>query len=107
MKLVKGVTRYVILTKKWAIKFPSFYNWPLFLTGLLANMQERDWSGFNDRLCPVKFCCWGGWFLVMPRCEPVAEEEIDYAAFAGLPSDLKPCNFGKYQGRVVMLDYGS
>jgi hypothetical protein len=108
MQIVWGVTRMVILTKSLAIKLPSPISWRQFLMGLLANMHEVLWYSTKHRLlCPIKFSLPGGWLLVMPRCQSVSEAEINYEDFKGLPVDHKPENFGKYSGRVVLVDYGN
>ncbi len=107
--MISGITRNVFLTKRYAIKLPTFRSWKLFLTGLLANMQETFWwkETHNDsRLCPVVFGCWGGWFIVMRKAEPI-DRLINYEYFTGLPLDPKPTNFGILDDRVVMIDYGS
>ena len=106
----RGVTREVFLVGRWAVKVPSFRCWRLFLTGLLCNMQEREWSRTNDpRLCPVKYSCPGGWWVVMPRCEPITGEQSEQAAAAcsDLPVEPKTCSFGRLpDGRIVAVDYG-
>jgi len=111
MTTARGITRTVVLTKRHAIKLPSFRSWKLFLTGLLANMHEAFWwdaTRHDSRLCPVTFAFPGGWFIVMRRCEPLGDEfDVDYDGFDGLPLDPKPTNFGWLEGRLVMLDYGS
>lgn len=103
-----GITRTVFLTKRFAIKIPTFRSWQLFLTGLLANMQEAFWweaTNHDQRLCPVIFSVVGGWLVIMRRAEPA--EEVDYSRFDGLPLDPKPTNFGTLNGKTVMIDYGS
>ncbi len=111
MKLKKGITRWVFVFKGRVVKIPSLYNWWFFLSGLLANLNERNWwrdTCHDDRLCPVSFACWGGWFIVMPRAEVLSEtDEVYYDFYDGLPRDNKPTNFGWYQGRLVMIDYGN
>lgn len=118
-----GVTRTVILTKRWAIKLPCLvYGWRYFLYGFLANMQESEWSGFDARLCPVRFAGRGGWMIVMPRCESLTDEEyiaevaLDWARMtdgvtgqllsAELPVEMKTCSFGRLNGKIVAVDYG-
>ena len=118
-----GVTRTVILTKRWAIKLPCLvYGWKYFLYGFLANMQELEWSGFDERLCPIRFALPGGALVVMPRCEPLTDEEFcDSVAedwnlmcdlstgeklCAELPVEMKTCSFGRLNGRIVAVDYG-
>jgi hypothetical protein len=108
MRVCRGVTREVLLVGRWAVKVPSIRSWRLFLTGLLANLHEDLWSATRDRrLCPVRWCSPGGFVLVMARAEALAESDfVVDADFAGLPLDAKPENFGRYGGRVVLLDYG-
>jgi hypothetical protein len=111
-----GVTRTVILTKQWAIKLPCLvYGWRYFLYGFLANMQERDWSGLDERLCPVAYAAPGGAFIVMPRCEPLTDEEFiaevpedwaKYGEIGELPVEIKICSFGRLGSKVVAVDYG-
>lgn len=109
---LRGITREVVLTRRWAFKFPSLRSWKLFLTGLLANLQERDWwrSTHDKRLCPVVAWLPGGFLVVMPRAERLEPDEylfLQEEEFDGLPLDAKPSNFGTYQGRTVLIDYGS
>ena len=112
-----GVTRTVILTRRWAIKLPCLvYGWKYFLYGFLANMQEREWSGYDERLCPVRWAAPLGVLIIMPRCEPVIDsglldEEIHNWANCGtdkdlLPVELKSDSFGRLNGRLVAVDYG-
>jgi len=130
MKTIHGCTRFVILTKRYAIKVPQFkYEWKHFLLGLLANMQEVSFSTISDdRLCPVKFYVPGGWLLVMPRCEMISREvffDLDITRFwpnnkedyhpdntcerveYNVPVENKQDSFGYYNGKIVAIDYGS
>lgn len=104
-----GITRKVLLIHRWAIKIPTLrYGWAKLIQGLLANIQERIWSGSDNRLCPVVFSIPGGWLNVMPRARVCKPDELDYADFRSLPfGDFKPDNFGWLDGHVVMIDYGS
>ena len=110
MEFKQGSTRFVILTKQYAIKIPQF-KWRNFLLGLLANMQEVQFSKLNDtRLCPVKFYIPGGWLIVMPRCEIISDEmffNLDLKNFYLIPVENKKDSFGYYNGKVVAIDYGS
>lgn len=120
-----GVTRTVVLTRRWAIKLPCLvYGWRMFLYGFLANMQEVAWSGCDERLCPVRFSLPGGALIVMPRCERLTDEEfvsevlpewgqvLDGETGAplpyslDLPVEMKSCSFGRLNGRLVAVDYG-
>jgi hypothetical protein len=117
-KLAFGCTRVVILVSKWAIKIPSFYSWRLFLLGLLANMQEAQFSKTGwPELCPVKFSIWGGWLVVMRRAEVLSEFQFfalklqikmmvtrpDYC----VPCEMKHDSFGILDNNLVVVDYGN
>lgn len=113
----QGCHRIVILTRKWAIKMPNFTDgWRLFLTGLLANMQERVFSKAQwPELCPVIFSIPGGWLNIMPRVREMTDKEFrifdvkdfleksDYV----VPAEAKSNSFGWLNGHVVAIDYGS
>lgn len=120
--LMRGATRAVLLTKRHAFKVPRLASWRLFLCGLLANMQEREFSRTGWReLCPVLFSIPGGWLVVMPRAEPLSDyrwaeidewlpqnrEGCDYV----VPVERKRDSFGwlveQGVGRIVAVDYGS
>lgn len=109
MKIIRGTTRIVFVGKKYVYKIPTPFSWKSFLLGLLGNMDERLWSGYSEKLCPVVFSLWGGWFAVMKRTEPLVPSEYDYRLFekefAGLPLDNKIENFGKLGERIVLIDY--
>lgn len=129
MKVANGCTRKVFLIGKYAIKIPQIsYQWRHFLLGLLANMQEKHFSDMkDDRMCPVLFAAWGGWILIMPRCEEISEKEFskididhfweqstkiinDQTIFYGdckVPVEHKISSFGIHKGKIVALDYGS
>ena len=111
-----GVTRHVFLVGAVAIKVPRVtYGWKMFLEGLLANMQEREfgragWPG----ICPVICSLPGGWLVVQRRALVMTEEEFaafDAAAFVAnpeytIPAELKADSFGWLDGMPVAVDYG-
>lgn len=105
-----GTTRTTLLIGKWAIKYPSFVQWNLFLQGLLGNMQERVFSGTKDMmLCPVVWSMPGGFLNVMPRCDPITREQffnIDTEAFPDMV-EHKLDSYGMLHGNIVAVDYGS
>lgn len=113
MKILHGTTRITFLIGRWAIKVPMYTIWKHFLIGLLGNMQERDFCKMDpERMMPVKFCCPGGFFLIMPRADPLPREvffNLDYDEYvkACIPVENKLDSFGMYQGRIVAIDYGS
>ncbi|MFA7287414.1 MAG: hypothetical protein WC055_00895 [Melioribacteraceae bacterium] len=116
-RIAYGTTRVVFLIGKYAFKIPSImYEFRLFLLGLLANMQEVQFSKINQpELCPVLFYIPFGFLVVMPRCEPLTREEFfemdaenwllreDYT----IPAEPKLDSFGKYKGKIVAVDYGN
>lgn len=120
MKLnTRGVTRFVILTKRYAIKLPRFwwhggFRWQMFMFGLLGNMQERDFATTGwPELCPIRWSLPGGWLVVMRRAAPLEIDLTDdeYRAFVDhedyhVPVEHKADSFGWLDGRLVAVDYG-
>lgn len=99
-----GATRTVFLTRKRAIKIAGHWTfdhwrwwWPALLTGLLSNMQERNFAATNwPELCPISFYIPGGLMLIMPRARRLTEEEwrhFDYRAFVTRGSQYAADNF--------------
>lgn len=101
----------VILTKNLAIKIPYPLNWRRFLWGLLANMQERDFSRLKwAALCPVVFSLPGGFLVVMKRATPLTQEP-DYQSLSNTPEGVIPAehkidSWGCLDGNIVAIDYG-
>lgn len=115
-RLACGVTRTVILVGRLALKFPAVGEWRLFLLGLLANMQERQFgrAGWPE-LCPVLWSIPGGWLVVMARAREMTTEEFEAFDFDRfvlggtyvVPVERKADSFGWLDGRVVAIDYGN
>ena len=103
----RGVTREVILIGSRAVKIPSFRSWKLFLNGLLSNMQEKTFSKYSEKLCPVLLSFPGGFLNVMPRCHPIEDRQLMFADADGLEIEQKLCSFGYLHGKIVAVDYGS
>jgi hypothetical protein len=112
----KGATRIVFLTKKHAIKVPRVDSWKTFLTGLLANLQERTFSTTGwEELCPVIFADPLGIFVIMPKADPLDSRTfrcLDYDNFVNkidyvVPVENKIDSFGFLDNKVVAVDYGS
>ena len=116
MEKAHGTTRFVILTKNYAIKLPTVVEWRLFLHGLLANMYERmNYQAFKDtasisyRLCPICFSLPGGWLVVMKRAKPLVRDQfqlVDQIDWTPIPVEEKLDSFGWYDGKIVAVDYG-
>lgn len=78
----KGTTRWVFLIGKYAIKIPSLSSWKQFLKGLLANMQEREFSRMDksswhyNLIADVYYCDFLGFLLIMERADYTLSEFI-------------------------------
>ncbi len=110
----RGITRTVVLTRRWAIKLPSLRAhglgprgvlWSL-TRGIQANLSEAEWSG-TPGTCPVRWTLFGV-INVYPRCGEVralpSEQELADIGFLG-PIDRKPPNLGYLNGKLVWIDY--
>lgn len=124
MKLIKsGGTRWVILTRRYAIKFPIPTTWKRFVQGMLSNLTEGQWKDYQNKfLCPIKYSNRFGLIVVMQRAKPVnhdglfwVELERLYAQSSNEPGaiardffeyDAYPKNFGYINGQLVKIDYG-
>lgn len=111
--MMSGTTRNVKrIFNIYVIKFPTTRTWKLFLLGMLANIQEREWYSYgfmSEKLCPYFFTLFG-LFLLGKYASPINEQQystMDTKSFEGLPLDNKMENFGTYKGRIVLVDYGS
>ncbi len=112
MQIHRGITRTVLVTRRWAIKVPSPRSYSGGLRGVLwsvtrgiqANLSEAEWSGTTG-VCPVRWS-WLGLINVYPSCDPPPAGELDYDGIGALfPSDKKPENVGLLDGRLVWIDY--
>lgn len=86
--------------------------------GLLANMQEREFSkiqDMSDKLCPVIFNIPLGFLIVMPKVQVLREGELSRKALEKfctcnknytIPAELKHDSFGYFKGKLVAIDYG-
>lgn len=114
----RGITRTVVLTRRYAIKLPSLRSYGQGLEGrlwsiargLLANQSEKEWAGYEANrglVCPVLRSWLGGLTQVYPRCAPLRgdEAEADLPRLDPNPGDDKPTNFGWLNGRIVRIDY--
>lgn len=119
MKVNKtGGTRIVIITKRYAIKFPRFNSWMAFVQGMLSNMTEGQWKDYPDKhLCPIHYSNRFGLIVVMARAKEIENEGLFWCELESLyhscslnrdfyEYDAFPKNFGYYNGRLVKIDYG-
>lgn len=114
-----GVTRTVILSRKYVLKIPTTKTYELFLSGLKANLQERTFGNLyqfpclNATLASSKY----GLFTVQKRLKPVdytlPQFNLDMQTLMNRTtiraiheSDWKPENYG-YDGlELKRIDYG-
>lgn len=114
-----GSSRTVILTNKYAIKIPKikfgYYGFRSFLNGLIANIQETEFSKLKcKKLCPVFFSIYGGLLVIMPRCKTLNIDDwnnFNYNEFINsndfiIPTEYKISSFGIYNNEIVAIDYG-
>lgn len=102
-----GITRDVLLTPRWAIKFPTTkYGLRMWCRGVLANESEKEWSkieGLNPVVRSFAFV------NVYRRAEPMPDNlMIDYGSLCPdfVPiGDRKPDNIGLVNGRWVWIDF--
>lgn len=130
IEIRRGVTRTVLLTRRWAIKVPRFHlprdhnkktsRWGTvqdriggMARGYLANLSEAEWSD-SPSVCPVKRSLLWGWINIHPRCEPYRPDEPPYTPLSDeeraqigfcFPTDAKISNVGLLDGRLVWIDY--
>lgn len=116
----KGMTRTVILTEKYALKFPVFNRGlVIFLYGLLANLEEKDWcrtSVPNEPGLPdVLWVSPLGLLSVQKRLSPVRHRGLFWVELQHLIStsslhrdfwlyDAKPENFCYRGTQLVKID---
>lgn len=121
-----GSTRAVLVTKRYAFKFPRLRNWDQFFRGLSANQKERlHWKEAPDYFVPVLFSI-PGLLVVMPTCKPFGEnnpmvrafmadlwfrdinEDKDNQAFiARRYCEYINENYAMYKGKPMCIDYGT
>lgn len=114
----RGITRTVLLTRRYAIKVPSWRGHceggtrgklAGFARGILANQSESQWCDFHDwggGVAPVLRSWLGGIVQVYPRCELLPDDFIGpLPALDPDPGDIKADNFGLLNGRMVRIDY--
>lgn len=119
-----GITRTVILTKRYAIKIPTGRGTCIgrgfrqrlsgVAQGILANQSEFTWytyESFQGKVAPVLRSWLGGIIQVYPRCEPLPPSYESWSWPDPLitldpdPGDHKIDNYGILDGRIVMIDY--
>lgn len=122
MQIKEGATRIVFVFDRIVVKIPTIFDYKRFLCGLLANLEERLWSGYHADLAKVICSSRIGLYVVMERAEEVTdmtddelwkvlcdrykEKAEDDFEKVFLLSDCKASNWGRISGRLVKIDYG-
>ncbi len=124
MKMDLGATRRVFIFKNFVVKIPNTQEYKLFICGILANLQEKLWSGCHPDLAKVLWCSPLGLVLIMERAITLSTDELrefDWLKFKEdleekykdddlgefMLSDTKPDNWGYVGDRLVKIDYGN
>lgn len=119
MKIELGATRRVFVFNKFVIKIPNTQQYDLFLSGILANLQEKLWTGSHPDLAKVHWCGFLGLVLIMEKTVPLWRD--DWEVFTAeledkykddelkdfMLSDCKPSNWGYVGDHLVKIDYGN
>lgn len=122
-----GSTRAVVVTKRYAFKFPRLNTLDQFFRGLGANQKERlHWKEAPEFFVPVLFSI-PGLLVVMPRCKPFGDNSPMVRAFMadlwhrdndnsnngnGAWIARRYCeyineNYAMYKGKPMCIDYGT
>jgi hypothetical protein len=109
-----GTTRIVWCVGRIAIKIAR-HERGVRCNRFEANYYREASPECRAKLCPVLWCSPWGVVLVMPRAEPIAEDEFyklyesDGLPFYDLdsPFEWKPSDWGRLDGRIVALDYSA
>ena len=108
----------MIVGGKYAFKIPRMWSWKTFLTGLLANMQEVEFYLTKwIELCPVAFNLPLGFLVVMVKTNPISDKEWEIIKETSgtfppgkdyiILVERKRNSFGKLNGKIVAIDYGT
>jgi len=120
LRIRKGSYRNVLLTKKYAIKFPIFSSWENFLRGILCNINEVKYSTINcQHLCPVLCSYLGSFVIVMPRVKVDCSEQTRNKFWSEIEKqpyserevyknivEWKTDSVGYLGEQIVAVDYG-
>jgi len=79
MKIRKGVTKFVLVFKKFVIKFPNLFNGlECFYSGLSSNIEEKKWIEYSreyDNYIPyIYFISFLGFFSIQENCEEITKD---------------------------------
>lgn len=112
----RGATRLVVLVGPYALKVPVVgHGFKAFLTGVLASLNEKTWSGASKNTPRTVYCNCFGLILIARRCRHIRHRGLFYVALAEVVaksdihedfwySDCKPENFGYIGPDLIKLD---
>lgn len=104
MHVAHGVTRTVLVTRRWAIKVPTTKYPRNWIRGYLANQSEwrqRDRPGVNRPLCTLAHLV-----VVHPAADVVGHREWGHGPWVGRDGDdAKPCSWGRFGGAWRLIDF--
>lgn len=118
-----GTTRIIIEMDGVVVKIPNIlHSWQTFVRGLLSNIDENQTWLFNTGkyeqgksrlLCPILWCSWGGWVLIMKRVDRVLSHDEYWKLHPDMLKDHLKCfpgddtgpNYGYISGELVKIDY--
>lgn len=123
-----GSTRAVLVTKRYAFKFPRLKSWDYFFKGLGANQKERLHSKHAPSyFVPVLFSI-PGLLVVMPACKPFGRNHpmvrcfmadlwhannddggdvLNESFIARRYCEYIDENYAMYKGKPMCIDYGT
>lgn len=113
MYILNGTMRRVFIFKDIVIKIP------LNIKGYLANINEiHNWykyKSYRKYLCPIVAHDLLGLVIIMKRVQPIESLDDYDIGFMGnmidnvhpVFNDIKECNFGLLNGKLVKIDYGN
>jgi hypothetical protein len=116
----KVATRCVFFCGKYALKIPRLFSWKAFLTGMLANLQEREFRNLAPELtAKVYYADIFGLLLIMERADYMmpsnpniyavaeAKELFKQCHAAGVPCENKVWDVGRFGKKLKLVDFGS
>ena len=115
---LKGCTRTVLLTKKYAFKIPTFKSYKLFISGIQANLEEKVWTTLGIKCINSSYYCNRfGFLVIQKRVRQVNHrglfwvEQKRLRVLSEYPEihkvDVKPENYGYNElNQLVKIDIG-
>lgn len=89
----------VIKLEKTYDTFSNIMEWKVW--------QEVEYSPFKKWFAPCVFMSDNGDVLIQKKVDPISKRDKLPDSIPAFLSDIKPENFGFFEGRLVCSDYGS